>query len=86
MKCLFTASPVLFLLCCWLPPAQAHELPEKAVPLEQSSQCAGCHATIYQEWQESFHARSSVHKDPAQKPSHWTTTSSLIPAANDVVR
>ncbi|CAK8717036.1 Cytochrome c554 and c-prime [Candidatus Electronema halotolerans] len=69
MKCRLIFSAVL-LSCCWLPQAQAHELPEKAVPLEQSNQCAGCHATIYQEWQESFHALSSVHKDSAHKAVH----------------
>ncbi|WP_420208927.1 multiheme c-type cytochrome [Candidatus Electronema sp. JC] len=50
--------------------AQAHQMPEGAAPLEKSEQCAACHPEIYKEWQESYHAKSSVHEDSAHKAVH----------------
>ncbi|MCI5145865.1 MAG: hypothetical protein D3923_10135, partial [Candidatus Electrothrix sp. AR3] len=62
--------PAAFSLLCCLPQVQAHELPDGAVPLEKSEKCATCHPAIFQEWQESFHAQSSAHKDPAHQAVH----------------
>jgi hypothetical protein len=64
----------LFLLACsilWCTAdGYSHELPEGAVPLAKSETCADCHPDIYKEWQGSFHAISSAHKDPAHKAVH----------------
>ncbi|MCW5209989.1 hypothetical protein VU10_07450, partial [Desulfobulbus sp. US1] len=64
----------LLLLCCsalcWTAAGYSHELPEGAVPLVKSKECAPCHPTIYREWQESFHAKSSTLKDPAHGAVH----------------
>lgn len=64
----------LFLLTCSLSwcvsNGYAHELPEGAVPLAKSEECASCHPAIYKEWQESFHANSSALKDPAHNAVH----------------
>ena len=57
-------------LLCSLSVTSAHELPEGAVPLTKSEQCGTCHPTIYKEWQESFHAKSSILKDPAHGAVH----------------
>lgn len=62
--------PLFFSLLSFLAAAQAHELPEGAVPLAKSEQCASCHPTIYKEWQESFHAKSSALVDPAHGAVH----------------
>lgn len=69
MKCRF-AVPAVVSLLCGLSAAHGHELPEGAVPLAQSEQCGGCHPQIFKEWQESFHAKSSAHKDAAHKTMH----------------
>lgn len=47
-----------------------HELPKGAVPLAQSKECASCHPTIYNEWKESSHARSSALVNPAHGAVH----------------
>ncbi len=64
----------LLLLCCSAlccsTAGYSHELPEGAVPLAKSEQCATCHPAIYKEWQESFHAKSSTFKDPAHRAVH----------------
>ena len=63
----------LLLLCCSVlscTTANSHELPEGAVPLAKSEECASCHPTIYKEWQESFHAKSSALTDPAHGAVH----------------
>ncbi|TAA74418.1 MAG: Cytochrome c554 and c-prime [Candidatus Electronema aureum] len=70
--------PAVVSLLCGLSAAQAHELPEGAAPLEKSEQCAACHPTIFQEWQESFHAKSSVHKDSAHKAMHQAFSKAMI--------
>lgn len=38
--------------------------------MARSEECASCHPTIYKEWQESFHAKSSALKDPAHGAVH----------------
>ncbi|WP_446007916.1 multiheme c-type cytochrome [Candidatus Electrothrix sp.] len=48
----------------------SHELPEGAVPLARSEECASCHPTIYKEWMESFHAKSSALENPAHGAVH----------------
>jgi hypothetical protein len=62
--------PAVAALLCGLSSAHAHELPQGAEPLQQSEQCAACHPQIVKEWQESFHAKSSVHKDSAHNAMH----------------
>jgi nitrate reductase cytochrome c-type subunit len=57
-------------LFCGLSTTSAHEIPKGAVPLQLSQDCASCHPQIFKEWQESFHAKSSVHKDAAHKAMH----------------
>jgi hypothetical protein len=42
-----------------------HELPPDAVAYEKSETCKQCHPLIYEEWNQSMHAKSSVHKDNA---------------------
>ncbi|MCI5144752.1 MAG: hypothetical protein D3923_04320, partial [Candidatus Electrothrix sp. AR3] len=64
-----------FFFC--LSPVHGHELPDGAVPLEKSEKCAGCHPVIFKEWQESFHAKSSAHKDPAHKAVHQAFVKSM---------
>ena len=61
------AVPTLFALFCCLPHAHGHEMPDNAVPLQKSEECATCHPIIYQEWKNSYHALSSIHKDNAHK-------------------
>ncbi|MCI5140829.1 MAG: hypothetical protein D3909_03695, partial [Candidatus Electrothrix sp. ATG1] len=56
-------------LCCSAA-GYSHELPEGAVPLTRSEECAACHPTIYKEWKESFHAKSSALEDPAHGAVH----------------
>ena len=64
-------APVAAALCLILVAgAEAHQLPEGAVPLEKSELCATCHPEIYKEWSDSYHAKSSLHKDPAHKAVH----------------
>lgn len=46
---------------------KAHEIPDGAAPFEKSETCASCHSAIYEEWQSSMHAQSSIHKDNAHK-------------------
>jgi hypothetical protein len=64
----------LLLFCgsvfCCTSSGYSHELPENAVPLARSEECASCHPTIYKEWMESFHARSSALEDPAHGAVH----------------
>ncbi|CAK8711750.1 Cytochrome c554 and c-prime [Candidatus Electrothrix laxa] len=64
----------LLLLCCSVlcctTAGYSHELPEGAVPLARSEECASCHPTIYKEWLESFHAKSSALEDPAHGAVH----------------
>ncbi len=62
--------PAAALLLMNLPAAQAHEVPEGAAPFQEAKQCGLCHPQIYKEWQDSFHAKSSVHKDSAHKAVH----------------
>ncbi len=64
----------LLLLCgsvlCCTNAGYSHELPEGAVPLTRSEECASCHPTIYKEWMGSFHAKSSAFEDPAHGAMH----------------
>ncbi|WPD20809.1 MAG: multiheme c-type cytochrome [Candidatus Electrothrix scaldis] len=63
----------LLLLCCsvlYCTMGYSHELPEGAVPLAKSEECASCHPTIYKEWQESFHSKSSALTDLAHGAVH----------------
>jgi len=69
MKHRLVISAVVFLLC-GLSAAYANELPEGAASFQQSQECASCHPQIFKEWQESFHAKSSTHKDAAHKAMH----------------
>ena len=69
MKYCFIVAAV-FSFFCSLAPVQAHELPEGAVPLARSEECASCHPVIYKEWRESFHAKSSALADPAHGAVH----------------
>ncbi|WP_417911794.1 multiheme c-type cytochrome [Candidatus Electronema sp. TJ] len=70
MKSKVLAPAAAALLISLSAAAQAHNIPEGAAPLEKSEQCAACHSEIYKEWQESFHAKSSVHEDSAHKAMH----------------
>ncbi len=70
MKPVFLTPAAAVLLISLSAAAQAHQLPEGAATLEKSEQCAACHPAIYKEWQESYHAKSSVHKDSAHKVMH----------------
>ena len=71
MKYRFVAL-IAFSFVCFLyhVPVQAHELPDGAVPLARSEECAACHPTIYKEWKDSFHAKSSALEDPAHGAVH----------------
>lgn len=62
--------PAVVCLFGSLSATSAHEIPEGAVPLAKSEQCAVCHPTIYKEWQESFHAKSSALMDSAHGAVH----------------
>jgi len=70
MKPVFLAPAAAALLISLSALSQAHQLPEGAAPLEKSEQCSACHPEIYKEWQESYHAKSSAHKDSAHKAVH----------------
>lgn len=76
MKPRFLLPAVASLLCALS--ASAHELPDGAEPLQKSEQCAACHPQIAKEWQESFHAKSSVHKDSAHNAMHKSFTKAMI--------
>jgi hypothetical protein len=69
--------PAVVSVLCGLSTVQAHELPAGAAPLEKSEQCAACHPTIFKEWQESFHAKSSVQKDSAHKAMYEAFTKAM---------
>ncbi|MCI5157429.1 MAG: hypothetical protein D3906_03140, partial [Candidatus Electrothrix sp. AUS1_2] len=69
MKYRFVLSAVVCLFGS-LAVTSAHEIPEGAVPFAKSEECASCHPTIYKEWQESFHAKSSALVDPAHGAVH----------------
>ncbi|NOY54086.1 MAG: hypothetical protein GXP58_10800, partial [Deltaproteobacteria bacterium] len=45
----------------------AHAIPQGAVSFTPSRSCKGCHPAIFEEWNSSIHARSSLHKDPAHR-------------------
>ena len=47
-----------------------HQMPEGAVPYEKAEECKECHETIYNEWKESIHSRSSAHTDKAHAAVH----------------
>ena len=67
---------VMFLL---LPiTVKAHEIAEGAAPFEKSEKCAECHAMIYEEWQSSMHALSSLHKDNAHKAVYEKRSAALL--------
>jgi hypothetical protein len=65
MKPCLSILPAVAALLMTVSAVQAHELPEGAEPFQESGQCASCHPQIFKEWQESFHAKSSVHTDSA---------------------
>ena len=57
--------------------AKAHEIPKGAAPFEKSESCAPCHSAIYDEWQSSMHAQSSIHKDNAHKAVYKKRSAAL---------
>ena len=69
MKHLFLLLLSCSVFCCSTA-GYSHELPDGAVPLARSEECASCHPAIYKEWQESFHARSSALEDLAHGAVH----------------
>jgi len=62
----------------------AHEIAEGAAPFDKSEKCEECHALIYEEWQSSMHAMSSLHKDNAHKAVYEKRSAALLAKGQSV--
>ncbi|KJR40908.1 hypothetical protein MCHI_003201 [Candidatus Magnetoovum chiemensis] len=48
----------------------AHEIPADAAEFQASEECSACHVSIYKEWKDSMHAKSSALSDNAHQAAY----------------
>ena len=60
--------------------AMAHKMDKDSVSFAKAEECKGCHETIYNEWRESIHSKSSAHIDKAHAAVHQAFSKAMVKA------